>query len=82
MKGVLPCLVRWTRRAGAIDFCSAFAALVSPVQNIIFLTSHYFILCVLIAQQPGHCGQTGVLVSLSLVKTNEDTLTDFGTVST
>jgi hypothetical protein len=40
--GVLPWLVCWTRRSGTIDFCLALAALVSPVQNIIFLTAHFF----------------------------------------
>ncbi len=51
--GVLPWLVH---RAGTMDFCPALAALVSPVQNIIILTAHFFILFVLIAQQPrlGH----------------------------
>ncbi len=34
MKGVHPWFVRWTRRACAIDFCPALAALVSPVKNI------------------------------------------------
>jgi hypothetical protein len=39
------------------------AALVSPVQNIIFLTVNFFTLLVLIAQQPG---QAGVQSRLSL----------------
>jgi hypothetical protein len=47
MKGILPWLVRWAGRAVTIDF-----ALVSSVQNIIFLTAHYFTLLVPIAQQP------------------------------
>jgi hypothetical protein len=34
MKGLLPWLVRWARRAGTRDFYPALAALVSPVQNI------------------------------------------------
>jgi hypothetical protein len=34
IRGVLPWLFWWTRRAGTIDFCPALAALVSPVQNI------------------------------------------------
>jgi hypothetical protein len=59
-------MVRWTRRAGTIDFCSALAALVSPVHNIIFLTVHFFTLLVPIAQQPG---QAGVLGRLSLIMT-------------
>ncbi len=44
MKGVLSWLVLWAIRA--LD--------VSPVQNIIFLTTHFFTLLVPIAQQPGH----------------------------
>jgi hypothetical protein len=42
MKGVLSWLVRLAFRAGTRDFCSALAALVGPVQNILFLTVHYF----------------------------------------
>jgi hypothetical protein len=61
--GVPSWLVCWTRRAGTIDFYPALAALVSPVQNIIFLTIHFFTLLVPIAQQPG---QAGVLGRLSL----------------
>ncbi len=38
MIGDLPWLVRWTRRAGTIDFHPALAAPISPVQKIIFLT--------------------------------------------
>jgi hypothetical protein len=53
MKGVLPWLVLWARCAGPRDFSSALAALVGPVQNIIFLTVHYFTLFVPIAQQAG-----------------------------
>ncbi len=56
-------LVRWSRGDGTIDFCPALAGLVSPVQNIIFLTVHFFTLLVPIAQQPG---QAGVLGRLSL----------------
>ncbi len=51
----LPWLVRWTRRAGTNRFCPALAALVSPVQNIIFT------LLVHIAQQPGPAGVLGRL---------------------
>ncbi len=36
MKGILPWLVRWARRAGTIVFCPALSALVYHVQNIIF----------------------------------------------
>ncbi len=42
MQGVLPRLVRWARRAVTRDFCPALAALISPGQNIIFLTAHFF----------------------------------------
>ncbi len=41
----------------------AFAALVSPVQNILFLTAHYFNLCVSIAQQPGQGSRAGPPIS-------------------
>jgi hypothetical protein len=51
MKGVLPWLVRGACCAGQKDFCSALAALVGPVQNIIFLAVHYFTSFVPIAQQ-------------------------------
>ncbi len=59
MKGVPPWLVRWACRAGTRDFCSALAALVGSVQNICFLTVHYFP----IAQQSW---QAAVLGHLSL----------------
>jgi hypothetical protein len=36
MKGVLPWLVRWARRAGSRDFYPALAALVNLVKNIFF----------------------------------------------
>ncbi len=64
MRGDLPWLVRWTRPASTVDFCLALAALISPEQNIIFLTVHFFTFLVPIAQQPG---QAGVLGRLSLV---------------
>jgi hypothetical protein len=63
MNGVLPGLVRWACRAGTRDFCSALTALVGPVQNIFFLTIHYFNYFVPIAQQ---AGQETVLGRLSL----------------
>jgi hypothetical protein len=55
--------LRWARRDGTRDFCSALAALVSPVQNTI--TTHLFtkFTVVPIAQQPG---QAAVLGRLSL----------------
>ena len=42
MKAVLSWLVRWACSANTIDFFSALAALVGPVQHIFFLTVHYF----------------------------------------
>jgi hypothetical protein len=46
-------VVLWACCAGTRDFCPAFAALVGsvPVQNIFFLTVHYFNAFVSIAQQ-------------------------------
>ncbi len=67
MKGALPWLVSWACRAGTRDFCSTLAALVGPVQNIFFLTVHFFNSFVTIAQQAGH-GQAAVLGRLSLHK--------------
>jgi hypothetical protein len=64
MKGVLTVLGWfWACRASTRDFCSALAVLVSPVQNIFFLTVHYFNSLVPIAHQ---AGQTAVLDRLSL----------------
>ncbi len=51
MKGILPWLAR---RAGTMEFCPSLAAPVNPVQNIIFLTKHFFTLLVPITQQSGH----------------------------
>jgi hypothetical protein len=63
MQGVLPCLVRWASRAGTRDFCSALAAIVGPIQNILFLTVHYIqFLCPIVQQ----AGQAAVLGRLSL----------------
>jgi hypothetical protein len=45
MKGVLPRLIRWARHAGTRDFYLALAALVSPVQNIFFLSGHFQFMC-------------------------------------
>jgi hypothetical protein len=60
---------RWARRAGTTDFfCPALAALVSPVQNIIFLTTYYFTLLVPIALQSG---QGRLSLNVSLVATRE-----------
>jgi hypothetical protein len=63
MNGVLPWLVHWARSAGKRDICCALAALVGPVQNIFFLTIHYFNTFVLIGQQ---AGQAAVLGGLNL----------------
>jgi hypothetical protein len=46
MKGILPWLIPCARRAGTRDYYPVLAALVSVVQNIFFLTVHYFNLCV------------------------------------
>jgi hypothetical protein len=64
MKGVPPCLVRWACCAGTVDFCPVLAALVSPVQNIMFLTAHFFTLLVPSPMQ--NPVQTVVLGRLSL----------------
>jgi hypothetical protein len=58
MRGVLPWLVRWARRAGTRDLCAALFALVGPVQNFFVLTSF-----VPISQQ---AGQAVVQCRLSL----------------
>ncbi len=57
----LPC------RASTIDFCLALAALFSPLQNLIFLTAHFFTLLVPIARQPGQAGVLGRLCLWSIV---------------
>jgi hypothetical protein len=54
MKGVLSWSVRWAWGAGTRDFCSALAALVGPVQNIISTPYTIYINSfVPIAQQAG-----------------------------
>ncbi len=60
-KGVLSWLVCLACRAGTRDFCSALAAQVGPVQNIFFLTVHYFNDFVPIAQQAGQAAMLGRL---------------------
>jgi hypothetical protein len=72
MKDVLRWLDCWARRAGTRDFYPALAALVSPVQNMFFLTVHYFNFCVSIAQQPGQAvvqGRLSLSACVSLVQT-------------
>ncbi len=64
MRGVLPWLDRWACRAGTRDFCSALAALIGRVQNIVFLNVHFFNFLVPIAQQ---ARQAAVLDRQSLV---------------
>jgi hypothetical protein len=63
LEGFLPWLVRWARRAGTIDFYPALAALLRQVQNIIFLTEHFYTILVPIAQQPGQAVVLGLFLS-------------------
>jgi hypothetical protein len=63
MKGVFPWLIRWACCVGTGDFCPALAVLVSSVQNIFFLTVHFFNSFVSTAQQ---VGQAVVLGRLTL----------------
>jgi hypothetical protein len=51
MKGAIPWLVRWACRAGTRDFC--LVHLVGTVQNIFFLTVHYYNSFVPITQPAG-----------------------------
>jgi hypothetical protein len=65
IKGILPWLVHWARRASIQEiFFPALAALVGPVQNILLLTVHYFTSFVPIVQQ---AGQAVVPHRLSLI---------------
>jgi hypothetical protein len=64
-KGSFRGWVCWARRASIRDFGLSLAAQVGPVQNIFFLTVHYFTSFVHIAQQ---AGQVAVLRRLSLNK--------------
>jgi hypothetical protein len=41
MKGVLPWLVHWARRAGTRDFCPVLAAQDGPVQGIFSSLFHF-----------------------------------------
>ncbi len=66
MKGVLPWVVRWACSAGTRNFCSALPALVSPAQNIFFLTEHYFNSFVPIPPPKKKAGGAVVLGCLSL----------------
>jgi hypothetical protein len=61
--GVYSWLVLWACRADTRDFSSAFAALVGPVQNMFFITIHYYNSFVPIGQQ---AGQAAVLGRLSI----------------
>ncbi len=71
MRDVLPWLDSWARRVGTIDFCPALAALVSPVQNIIFLTAHFFMHFICPHHpQPGQGSRAGSPVSVSLLYTH------------
>jgi hypothetical protein len=72
MKEVLPCSwFVWSWRAVTIDFSPALAALVSLVQNIIFLNAHFFTLTVPIAQQPGQAAVLGRLSPVGFVPIGE-----------
>ena len=57
VQGALPWSVRWARHAGTRDFCPALTALVSQVQNIIFLVADFF--------QPGHVETVFLLIHCS-----------------
>ncbi len=59
MKGVFPWLVPWACSADTRDFCFALAALVGQVQNIFFLTGHYFKSFGPIAKQAGQAAFAG-----------------------
>ncbi len=76
MKGVLPWLVRWACRASTRGFCSTLAAIVGLVQNICFLTVHYFSSFVPIVQQAGQAAVLGFL-SLSICVSGCGLLTPF-----
>jgi hypothetical protein len=52
IKEVLSWFFCWARRAAALVFCSALAALVSPVQDISYLTAPFFTFLIPIALQP------------------------------
>jgi hypothetical protein len=64
-------LVRRTSRAGTKDFCPALAALVSQVQNIIFLTEHFFTFLVPMAHATWAGGRAGSPISV-LLEVTED----------
>ncbi len=64
MKLVVPWLVRWTRCAGARYFYSALAALVSPVQTIIFLTAHFLLY---VSASPSNLGRKSCRVACLLI---------------
>jgi hypothetical protein len=65
MKGVLPWLVRWARRAVTRDFNLVLAALVSPVQNIFSLTVD-LVFQFMCPHRPAKPGQAVVQGRLSL----------------
>ncbi len=62
--GVLSWLVRWAYHSGTKIFCPALAALVGPVQNMLFLSPHTISLHLSPIAQP--VGQAVVLHRLSL----------------
>ncbi len=65
-----------SRRAGTIDFSSALAALVSPVQNIIFHTAHFLtFVSAHRAQQPGQAVMLGHLSLFSVLCLDQSHMT-------
>ncbi len=72
IKGILPCLVRWTRRSGTRDFCPTLAALVSPAQNIF---PHRTLFQLIYGYPPPSnvaCRRVGSPVSVSVVLADQD----------
>jgi hypothetical protein len=61
MIGVLPWLVRWASCTSTKYFCYASAALVGPVQNILFLIEQFFNSFVPIAKRAGQAAVQGRL---------------------
>jgi hypothetical protein len=74
MKGVLPWLACWARRSGTRDFSRALAALISPVQNNIFLTARFFHFISPHPPETWEGSRAGSPVSVSLDKTEGEHL--------
>ncbi len=75
-----PSLVCWARRAGRRDFYPAFGALVSPEQNILFPTAHFFILSVPTAQQAGQAVVPGRLSLNLFLWVRDEQILPFATI--